>query len=126
MIDMALEGLLIVLLLVAAGMCWRLDRRLTALRNGQDGMASAVHDLHQATARAEAGLASLRASRVEVAQTLETQIEEARKLSAALNRQIRTATPARLEEPRPHARPARFRTDLQASEHRPYDEEMIG
>ena len=41
----ALNGFLAVLLLVALGVGWRLERRLKALRDSHEGFAKAVADL---------------------------------------------------------------------------------
>lgn len=53
------EALIGVLLIGAAVMCWRVDRRLKALRDGQDGLKETVAALNDAVDRARAGLASL-------------------------------------------------------------------
>lgn len=55
------EAGLFVLLLVAAGMAWRLDRRLTALKRGSHELGQAVHELARATEVAQATLQGLRA-----------------------------------------------------------------
>jgi hypothetical protein len=40
-------------------MCWRVDRRLRALRNGQDGLKDTITALNDAVDRARASLAAL-------------------------------------------------------------------
>ena len=52
LIAVALNLLLAVLLVVALGFGWRLERRLKALRDSHAGFAKAVADLDQAAARA--------------------------------------------------------------------------
>jgi hypothetical protein len=62
MTGMILDGILMLLLVAALGYGVRLERKLAALRAGQLAFASAVTDLNTAAGRAEAALASLRAS----------------------------------------------------------------
>ena len=59
-VELAVEGL--VALLLSAAIVWAiiLDRRLRDLRSGKDGVKQAVMDLVGATQRAEAAIASLR------------------------------------------------------------------
>ena len=105
----ALNGFLAVLLLVALGVGWRLERRLKALRDSHEGFAKAVADLDRAAMRAEQGLADLRAATDEAADSLAGRIEQAKALAAQLderlNRPMVTPPPATaarpLAEPRP-------------------------
>lgn len=53
------EGVLAVLLVVVAIIGVRVDRRITALRRGVDGVAPAISALNIATARAETAIAAL-------------------------------------------------------------------
>ena len=62
MTGVILDGVLMLLLVAALGYGVRLERKLTALRQGQAAFASAVSELNTAAARAEAALGSLRAS----------------------------------------------------------------
>ena len=62
MTGMILDGVLMLLLVAALGYGVRLERKLTALREGQQAFASAVTDLNAAAGRAENALASRRAS----------------------------------------------------------------
>ncbi|MEO1039616.1 MAG: DUF6468 domain-containing protein [Pseudomonadota bacterium] len=79
------EALVAVLLLFALIACWRLERRLKALRDGQDGMRETVHQLNEATDRARASLAALdRAARQSGAE-LQTRVVEARRVSDELS-----------------------------------------
>ena len=59
-VELAVEGL--VALLLSAAIVWAviLDRRLRDLRSGKDGVKQAVMDLVGATQRAEAAIAALR------------------------------------------------------------------
>ncbi len=105
------EALIGLLLVGAAIMCWRVDRRLKTLREGQDGLRETVTALNDAVDRARAGLAALdRASR-ESGEVLEARMKAAR----ALADELRLLTSAgersldRFERPR-RLQPAR-RTD---------------
>jgi hypothetical protein len=62
MTGMILDGVLMLLLVAALGYGVRLEKKLTALRAGQQAFATAVTELNAAAGRAEAALASLRAS----------------------------------------------------------------
>jgi hypothetical protein len=99
----ALNGFLAVLLLVALGVGWRLERRLKALRDSHEGFAKAVADLDRAAMRAEQGLADLRAATDEAADTLADRISQAKALAAQLderlNRPIVTPPPAASTSP---------------------------
>jgi hypothetical protein len=77
-ITMILEGLLAVLLAACLFYFWRLDRKLAALRTGQDGVRAAAAELAQATAQAEAAVRSMRASAQEAGRDLQARINDAR------------------------------------------------
>lgn len=96
------------LLLAALGMGWRLERRLKALRESQATFVGAVKDLDRAAARAEQGLADLRAATDEAAESLASRIATAKTLSAKLDTSISRA--AAMPEPAP----ARSRADARA------------
>lgn len=82
--SLAFEGLVCVLLLAAAVMCWRVDRRLRALRDGQDGLKGTISALNDAVDRARASLAALdRASREQGA-SLKAEVDAARRLADEL------------------------------------------
>jgi Domain of unknown function (DUF6468) len=92
------EVLLAVLLGVTVFFCWRLDRRLNALRTGQNNMRDAVHDLIKATDQAQACIVGLRETAGQSSLELDERINQAEKLSADLQRlgqQARLHTPAR-------------------------------
>jgi len=98
LVAVAMNGLLAILLIVALGFGWRLERRLKALRDSHAGFAKAVADLDLAAARAEQGLADLRAATDEASETLAVRIERAQALAAQLddrlNRPMVTPPPA--------------------------------
>ncbi len=90
------------LLLAALVFGWRLERRLKALKDSHDSFARAVADLDTAAARAEQGLADLRAATDEAAETLSDRIEAAKALSARLERSVSaSSTPTLQTEARP-------------------------
>lgn len=87
-VAIAMNALLAILLIVALGFGWRLERRLKALRDSHAGFAKAVADLDQAAARAEQGLADLRAATDEASETLAVRIERAQALAAQLDERV--------------------------------------
>jgi hypothetical protein len=87
-IGLALNLLLAGLLVAALGMGWRLNRRLKALRDSHDGFAVAVRELNSAAARAEQGLADLRAATDEAIDLLADRIDKGRSVAAKLERLI--------------------------------------
>lgn len=97
------------LLLAALGMGWRLERRLKALRDSQATFVGAVKDLDRAAARAEQGLADLRAATDEAAESLANRIATAKTLSAKLDGSISRA--AAMPEPPPARARAELRPD---------------
>jgi predicted NBD/HSP70 family sugar kinase len=99
LVAFAMNGFLAVLLIAALAFGWRLERRLKALRDSHEGFAKAVAELDQAAARAEQGLADLRAATDEAADTLAVRIERAQALAAQLDE--------RINAPAPKARPDR-------------------
>lgn len=103
----ALNGFLAVLLLVALGVGWRLERRLKALRDSHEGFAKAVADLDRAAMRAEQGLADLRAATDEAADTLADRISQAKTLAAQLDERLNrpVITPPLASAARPAVEP---------------------
>ncbi|MFT4254631.1 MAG: DUF6468 domain-containing protein [Caulobacter sp.] len=122
LIAVALQVLLAVLLLVALVFGWRLERKLKALRDAQDGFAKAVADLDNAAQRAEQGLADLRAATDEASEYLADRIEKAKALAVQLDERMTRAASAPRIEPRQDARqdlgqrPAREPRDFVASQ----------
>jgi hypothetical protein len=93
-VGVALNLLLAVLLAAALTMGWRLNRRLKALRDSHEGFAVAVRELNAAAARAERGLADLRAATDEALDLLADRIEKGRVLAARLERLVQEAPAA--------------------------------
>ena len=90
MIGVIMDALLMLLLACALAYGVRLDKKLKALRDGQLAFAGAVNDLNMAAARAEAALASLRASGQET-DLLHDRIVKARAVKAELEALIARA-----------------------------------
>jgi hypothetical protein len=80
MIDMVL----MVLLIIAIGFCWRLDRQLAALKTGQDGFRQAARELMESVSQAESAVRALRQSSGDVSRELQDRIDEARLLAGTL------------------------------------------
>jgi hypothetical protein len=85
-IGLIMNALLGVLLVGALFVGWRLEGRLKALKASHHSFAQSVADLDRAAARAEQGLADLRAATDEAAESLATRIERAKGLSVTLER----------------------------------------
>lgn len=101
-VALTMNLLLSALLLSALAFGWRLERRLKALKDSHDSFARAVADLDTAAARAEQGLADLRAATDEAAETLSDRIETARALSVRLERGVSaSSTPMTQTDARP-------------------------
>ena len=100
LVAFAMNGFLAVLLIAALIFGWRLERRLKALRDSHEGFAKAVADLDHAAARAEQGLADLRAATDEAAETLAMRIERAQALAAQLGEIVDRPTPAPTQGPK--------------------------
>ena len=77
-IAFAIEIVLALMLAVCLVYFWRLDRKLQALRSGQDGALAAAAELAQATAQAEAAVRALRATAQETGRDLQARINDAR------------------------------------------------
>lgn len=83
-IGIGLEALLAVLLGACLFYCWRLERKLAALRDGQDGVRAAAAELAQAAARAEAAVRAMRATANDTGRDLQARIDDARAISDRL------------------------------------------
>lgn len=94
--DLILGSLLLAALLV--GM--RLEKRLKALRESQAGFAGAVLELDAAIARAEQGLAELKSAAMEAHTTVADRLQDAKGMTARLDKQTQCAGEAaeRLEK----------------------------
>ena len=110
MTGMILDGALMLLLVAALGYGVRLERKLTALREGQQLFASAVTELNDAAGRAETALATLRSSGHET-DLLHDRIIKAREVKAQLETLIARgpvqAPAAAVAEPVKEAPPVR-------------------
>ena len=93
-VAIGLNLLLAGLLLAALAMGFRLNGRLKALKDSHEGFARAVAELDAAAARAEQGLADLRAATDEATDELADRIEKARALTAKLDRQLQASAEA--------------------------------
>lgn len=106
MAGMIMDAVLMLLLVAAVGYGVKLERKLSALRAGQLAFAQAVTDLNAAAGRAEAALATLRASGHET-DLLHDRIIKAREVKAQLETLIARApaaapaTASRVETPAP-------------------------
>ncbi len=108
-IGLIMNGTLGVLLLGALFLGWRLERRLKALRASHQSFTRAVEDLDRAAARAEQGLADLRAATDEAADSLAGRIERAGALAGRLEKLTAEAMLAEarlISAPRPAPQPA--------------------
>lgn len=100
------EALVALLLLFALIACWRLERRLKALREGQDGMRETVRLLDEATDRARASLAALDRAAKESGAQLQTRVVEARRAADELS--LLTARGDARADALSRRRPARY------------------
>jgi len=98
MTGMILDGVLMLLLVAALGYGVRLEKKLSALRAGQQAFATAVTELNAAAGRAEAALASLRASGQET-DLLHDRIIKAREVKAQLEALIARTPPSEASKP---------------------------
>jgi hypothetical protein len=104
MTGLILDGVLMLLLVAALGYGVRLEKKLTALRTGQQAFASAVTELNIAAGRAEAALANLRASGQET-DLLHDRIIKAREVKAQLEALIARGPAPAAEAARPAPAP---------------------
>ncbi|MBL8551860.1 MAG: hypothetical protein JNJ73_17870 [Hyphomonadaceae bacterium] len=81
---MTLEIFLAALMCACLFYCWRLERRLNALRNGQDGIRAAAAELTRSVAQAEQAVRALRSTANESGRDLQSRIETARALAERL------------------------------------------
>lgn len=88
LVALCMNLLLAVLLLAALGFGVRLDRKLKGVRDGQIAFAKAVEDLNLAAARAQAGLADLRAATDEATDHLGGRIARGREAADRLDKLI--------------------------------------
>jgi len=77
-ITLAIEVVLALMLGACLFYFWRLDRKLNALRTGQDGALRAAAELAQATAQAEAAVRAMRTTAQDAGRDLQARINDAR------------------------------------------------
>jgi len=111
---------LAVAMLAVAVLCIRLDRKITALREGKDGVAAAAAELALAVGRAEASVVALRSVSEAAGEDLQRSIEEARATAEALKFLVTTARAVEIKPvPAPEPAPVRQKRDLR------WDEEEV-
>jgi len=77
-VAMVLEGVLVLMLGACLFYFWRLERKLNALRTGQDGIRAAAAELVQATTQAEAAIRTLKLTASEAGRDLQARINDAK------------------------------------------------
>jgi hypothetical protein len=77
-VTLVIELVLAAMLAACLFYFWRLDRKLAALRTGQDGIRAAAAELVAATQNAEAAVRGLRATALETGRDLQARINDAR------------------------------------------------
>lgn len=77
-LQLILEGVLALMLGACLFYFWRLDRKLAALRSGQDGVRAAAVELTQAVAQAETAVRALRVTAQDAGRDLQARINDAR------------------------------------------------
>jgi len=82
--DLLLEGIVSVLLAATIGYCAMLDRRLRAMRSGQDGLRDLIRDLSAATGQAADAIVRLREASNATGQQLSEQVTRGRSLADEL------------------------------------------
>jgi uncharacterized protein DUF6468 len=103
--DLLLDGLVAVLLAATIFFCALLDRRLKALRSGQDGMKAIIDQLNTATARAEVSIGQLKQASGEIDSGLSDQVHRARAVADELS--VMVASGANLANRLDDERPSR-------------------
>lgn len=107
-LGLAVNLLVAVLLAATLVYCFRLDRRLTALRSGQDGFKKVIAALDRATERAQISLSELKALGLAAETGLKPEIARADALLEELKLMVQSADRVadRLLEARAASRPA--------------------
>ena len=77
-VTLVLESVLAIMLGACLFYFWRLDRKLNALRTGQDGIRAAAAELVQATTQAEAAVRALKLTAAEAGRDLQARINDAK------------------------------------------------
>ena len=81
---LAFDVVIAVLLVATISYAAVLNRKLSALRSAKDELAKLLGSFGEATARADAGLEAIRQAAASSGQALQSQVEEARSLTADL------------------------------------------
>ena len=81
--SLALEGFLVLLLIIAIAYCMRLDGKLKALRNGNTRMLEAAKELQNSVMHAQNAVTALRRSADAAGKELQSKIDEAKAHAAA-------------------------------------------
>lgn len=77
-VTLVIELVLAAMLAACLFYFWRLDRKLAALRTGQDGIRAAAAELVEATQKAEVAVRALRATAQDTGRDLQARINDAR------------------------------------------------
>ena len=77
-VTLVLESVLAIMLGACLFYFWRLDRKLNALRTGQDGIRAAAAELVHATTQAEAAVRALKLTAAEAGRDLQARINDAK------------------------------------------------
>lgn len=83
--DLLLDGLVAILLGATIFYCAMLDRKLKALRSGQDGLKQTIDQLNTATARAEISISQMKQMSGQLDDGLTQQMRDARALTDELS-----------------------------------------
>jgi len=83
-LSLGFEILVSILLVITIGYCFILDRRLKALRSGQDGVRQSIQDLVQVSLSAEQSVHRLAKTSEQVTEELQASIIEAKALTGKL------------------------------------------
>ena len=83
-LSLGFEILVSILLVITIGYCFILDRRLKALRSGQDGVRQSIQDLVQVSLAAEQSVHRLAKTSEQVTVELQENIIEAKELTGKL------------------------------------------
>ena len=89
-LDMMLEVIVCILLVATIGYCATLDRRLRAMRAGQDGLRGLITDLSAATTQATSAIAHLRQAGDATGVALTEQVKRGRALADELELMVQS------------------------------------
>lgn len=77
-IALALDIALLAMLALTLVFCWRLERKLTALRKGQDGVKAAAAELAITVAQAEQAVKGMKLTAQDAGRDLQRRIDDAK------------------------------------------------